>query len=119
MRFKLEHVPNLGWAITPLSGNLEGAILGYAEIVNLKDATLGEVIEGGVEGLWGFSITTHSLFDDTETLRSLRLGKSLDVRSEVKLVQVDGLWVEPNSSKRVRSADKLSLRGENVYIWRV
>ena len=103
------------WNIVPQSGVFEGVVVATAEGVNLKGVkSVAQTLVGTVNAVWGLTILSDAVYEDVETLRTLRIGKSFDMSPQEKLwFDYDGLHDSVNHV--VRSGAAVVAFGSSVF----
>ena len=110
------------WAIRPVSGRFESALVAKADAVNLTRVRFeGKTMVGLLKAVHGLVILCERVYDDARTLRSLGIRHTFDTAlGEPLSIDYDGFLSK--AMVGVKRATRVVAVGEEVYakgvIWR-
>ena len=103
------------WAIRPVSGRFESAVVAKADAVNLYRVRFeGKTMVGLIKAVHGLSILCEKVYDDARTLRALGIRHTFDTAlGEPLIIDYDGFLSKGLTG--AKAARRVVAIGEEVY----
>ena len=105
------------WNLIPTCGAFAGQVVAEAEGVNMKHASFTEegAVVGTIKALWGVAVLLDDIYDELDTIRSLRIGHNFNMNADDRLVSDSDGVKHSYNLRLLHGAKQLVLMGKALY----